>query len=67
MFSQYNSAGDVVVVNVRHRYNPSEGTDLYLVWNETVNSDRFSLTPRPPLSQGRTLQVKYAKTFTLAF
>ena len=66
-FAQYNSAGDIVVLNFRFRYNPSEGTDLYLVWNQALNSDRFALTPRPPLSQSRTLLVKYARTFTLTF
>lgn len=64
-FVQYNSADDVIAWNVRFRYNPTEGTDLYLVWNETLNSDRFSLSPRPPLSQERTMLVKYSRTFTL--
>jgi hypothetical protein len=64
-FVQYNSANDAVGWNVRFRYNPTEGTDLYLVWNETLNSDRFSLDPVPPLSQERTLLVKYSRTFTL--
>lgn len=64
-FVQYNSTDDVVGWNVRFRYNPTEGTDLYLVWNETVNSDRFALDPVAPLSQARTLLVKYSRTFTL--
>ncbi len=64
-FVQYNSADDVVGWNVRFRYNPTEGTDLYLVWNESLNSDRDMLSPRPPLSQARTLLVKYSRTFTL--
>jgi len=66
-FAQYNSAGDVVVLNFRFRYNPTEGTDLYVVWNESLNSDRFALTPVLPFSQSRTLLVKYARTFTLTF
>ena len=40
-FVQYNGAEDRVSGNIRLRYNPSEGHDLYLVWNEVVNSDRF--------------------------
>jgi hypothetical protein len=55
------------VLNFRFRYNPSEGADLFLVLNESLNSDRYSLTPRPPLSQTRTILVKYARTFTLTF
>ena len=66
-FVQYNSADDIVGWNVRFRYNPTEGTDLYLVWNESLNSDRSLLDPRPPLSQARTLLVKYSRTFTLGF
>jgi len=66
-FVQYNSAGHLVSLNARFRYNPSEGTDLYLVWNESLNTDRFAPTPQLPLSQARTLLVKYARTFTLSF
>jgi hypothetical protein len=66
-FAQYNSAGDVVVLNLRFRYNPSEGTDLYVVWNESLNSDRYAFDPSKPLSQERTLLIKYARTFTLGF
>jgi hypothetical protein len=64
-FVQYNSASDVVGWNVRFRYNPTEGTDLYLVWNETLDSDRFSRSPVAPLTRARTLLVKYSRTFTL--
>jgi hypothetical protein len=66
-FVQYNSADDVVVLNFRFRYNPTEGTDLYVVWNESLNSDRYARIPAAPLSQSRTLLVKYARTFTLSF
>jgi hypothetical protein len=66
-FAQYNSADDVVVLNFRFRYNPTEGTDLYVVWNESLNSDRYALDPTAPLSQARRLLVKYARTFTLSF
>ena len=64
-FVQYNSTGDLVALNLRFRYNPKEGNDLYIVWNETFNSDRFSLDPLAPFSQERTLLLKYSHTFTL--
>ncbi len=64
-FVQFNSAGDLVAVNLRFRYNPREGNDLYVVWNETFNSDRFSLDPVAPLSQERALLIKYSHTLTL--
>lgn len=64
-FIQYNSALDLVVTNLRFHYNPREGNDFYIVWNETLNSDRYAPDPTRPLSQDRTLLVKYAHTFTL--
>jgi hypothetical protein len=47
------------------RYNPSEGHDLYIVWNEGYVTDRFSSNPVRPLSDRRQLLIKYSKTFTL--
>ena len=64
-FVQYNSTEDLVAVNARFRYNPREGTDLYIVWNESINSDRYSLDPVPPLTQERALLLKYSHTLTL--
>jgi len=64
-FVQYNGTEDLVAVNARFRYNPREGTDLYIVWNESLNSDRYSLDPVPPLTQERAILVKYSHTLTL--
>ena len=64
-FVQYNSNQNLVAVNARFRYNPREGTDLYVVWNESINSDRFSLSPVPPLTQERALLIKYSHSLTL--
>lgn len=64
-FAQYNSAGDLVATNVRFRYNPREGNDLFVVWNETFNTDRFEHDPVRPLSQERSVLVKYAHTLRL--
>ena len=38
---QYDGGSDTVIGNVRIRYNPREGTDIYLVYNEGLNTDRF--------------------------
>ncbi len=62
---QYSSAANAVTVNLRLRYNPKEGTDLYLVWNEGLVTDRFSFNPVRPLSDRRTLLLKYSPTLTL--
>ncbi len=63
-FLQYNSAIDRTSGNVRLRYNPSEGHDLYIVWNERLLLDRSLYDPTPPLSENRTLIIKYSRTFT---
>jgi hypothetical protein len=62
-FVQYNSAADIVFGNIRMRYNPREGNDLYIVYNQGINTDRSSYDPLPPVSSDRTLMVKYAYTF----
>lgn len=64
---QYNSASNAFLVNFRIRWNPREGTDLYVVWNEGLVTDRHSFDPVRPLSDRRTLVVKYSRTFTLGF
>jgi hypothetical protein len=40
-FVQYNSAANLVTGNFRLRYNPREGVDFYLVYDESLNSDRY--------------------------
>jgi hypothetical protein len=64
-FLQYNSATDAFLTNLRIRYNPREGNDLYLVFNEGRNTDIFSRYPRLPRVENQTLQVKYSHTFSL--
>ena len=64
-FVQYNSSADNVVVNVRLRYNAREGNDLYLVYNEGLNTDRYRLVPVLPLSGERTVLLKYIYTLPI--
>jgi hypothetical protein len=66
-FIQYNSTTDRLDLNVRLRYNVREGTDLWIVYNEGLDTERapsrFDL-PADPLSLSRALIVKYSHTFT---
>ncbi len=62
-FVQYSTVENAVSANVRLRYNPREGIDLYIVYNDGWNTDRFREIPSLPLSTGRTLLVKYTYTF----
>jgi hypothetical protein len=60
VFVQYASAADLVTVNARLRYNRREGQDLYLVFNDGLNTERSAGEPGLPLSAGRTLLLKYS-------
>jgi hypothetical protein len=57
-FVQVNSAADQVVTNVRFRYNPREGTDLFVVYDEGLNTDRRAHDPVLPRRSGRALMLK---------
>jgi hypothetical protein len=61
-FAQYNSATDAVVLNGRIRWNAREGNDLYVVFNQGLNADRFDYDPVRPLTDNRTLLIKYSHT-----
>lgn len=62
--AQYNSVADLTSLNLRLRYHFREGTDLWVVFNEGLNTvrDPASVDPRLPLSAGRNLMVKYSHT-----
>lgn len=60
---QYNTANDSFFNNARFRYNFRDGHDLYLVYNETFNTNRGAVEPILPLSAQQTLALKYLYTF----
>lgn len=66
---QYSNVAKVVSSNVRFRYNPREGNDLYLVFNQGMWTNRFeqsqrtNFEPLKPLLSNRTIVVKYMYTF----
>jgi len=64
-FVQYSSAEDRVITNARLRYNPREGTDLYLVYDEGFNTDRRRADPILPITSDRTVMMKYNYMFNL--
>lgn len=67
-FVQYNSAEDVVISNFRFRYNPREGNDFYVVYNEgdnTFSEDVMRPVPEVPRMNFRTILFKYTYTFIL--
>jgi hypothetical protein len=64
-FVQYNSAENTVMTNFRFRYNPREGNDFYLVFNEGRSTYRNIENPRLPLFNNRSVLLKYTYTFTI--
>jgi hypothetical protein len=63
---QHDNADHAIGVNARFRYNFREGRDLWIVYNETMNTDRPELPgPRPPLMRQRAFLVKYSYTIGL--
>lgn len=64
-FMQYNSVreGHPLNTNLRIRYNFREGSDLYIVYNDDLNTDRGNFYPRRPASNNRAVLLKY--TYTL--
>jgi hypothetical protein len=64
-FVQYNTAIKRVIGNIRFRYNPRDGNDFYIVYDEGINANRTRLSPTLPFSTGRTILLKYTYTFIL--
>ncbi len=62
-FVQYNRAARAAAANVRFRWQFAEGHDLWLVYNDLLNTKRDPFSPdKPelPLSTSRTFLVKYS-------
>lgn len=62
-FIQYNNLNNQVTWNARFRYNPKEGNDFYLVYNDYLNTSRSDYSPELPFSSQRTILIKYTHTF----
>ena len=62
---QYVNTDDEMIANFRLRYNPREGNDFYLVYNDFRGLNRRNDFPVPPSFFNRTVMVKYTHTFIL--
>jgi len=62
-FVQYNTSINKVVSNVRFRYNPREGNDFYIVYDDTQNTSLTREFPALPHTDHRTVLLKYTHTF----
>jgi hypothetical protein len=63
---QYNSTTNQLDLNLRLRHAFAEGSDLWLVYNEGLDTERSPLSSGlvPPASRSRALLVKYTHTFS---
>lgn len=64
-FIQHNTAEHGIMTNLRFRYNPSEGNDFYVMYNEGRNTSLDREVPHLPLYNTRSVMVKYTYTFNL--
>ncbi len=64
-YLQYNTASHQFLSNLRFRYNPKEGTDLYLVFNEGRNTLLDREIPTLPPFESRSILLKFTYTFQL--
>ena len=62
-FLQYTSDLQKLSVNIRLRYNPKQGNDLYIVYNEGINTILGEQIPLLPRMSNRTILIKYNYTF----
>ena len=62
---QYVNTRDDFITNFRIRYNPREGNDFYLVYNDGRRINSKIITPEAPRFFNKTVMVKYVHTFTM--
>jgi hypothetical protein len=65
IFIQYSSDLRQLSSNIRIRYNPSEGTDFYIVYNEGIYTSLEDEFPPHPRTVGRSILLKFNYTFIL--
>lgn len=63
LYTQYDNISKTFSSNLRLRYNPREGTDLYIVLNQGSNTNLDRLDPHLPLINNQAVTVKFVKTF----
>lgn len=65
LYMQIDNINHSISGNFRFRYNPHEGTDLYIVINQGQNTDIERLDPHLPRINNQEVTVKFVKTFGL--
>jgi hypothetical protein len=64
-YVQFTNSTNNLVSNLRLRYNPREGNDFYLVFNDLREISKKEYVPELPDYYTRTILLKYTHTFRL--
>lgn len=65
-FIQYNSEVEKTSINARFRYNIAEGDDLWIVYDNIINTQRRQTNlPTLPVSSYQALLIKFTYSFKL--
>lgn len=62
-YFQFDDLSQQTSTNIRFRYNPKEGTDLFIVINQGINNYRTRLDPKLPYINNQAFTIKFTKTF----
>ncbi|GAB4511323.1 MAG: hypothetical protein Tsb004_15590 [Allomuricauda sp.] len=62
-YLQYDTNSQQWGLNLRFRYTPKEGTNLYIVYNQNINAERNRLTPTLPVFESQGIIFKFSQTF----
>ena len=65
VYTQFDDVNHAISSNLRFRFNPREGTDLYIVINQGLNTNVERLDPHLPRVNNQEVTVKFVKTFGL--
>ena len=65
LLTQYVNIEDELITNFRFRYNPREGNDFYLVFNDFRGIANTYSVPERPKFFNKIIMVKYTHTFIL--
>jgi hypothetical protein len=63
VLAQYSATDEVVSFNARMRYNPREGVDVWLVYDEVEFGDITESPSNPSSVGGRSVMLKFGYTF----
>jgi Domain of unknown function (DUF5916)/Carbohydrate family 9 binding domain-like len=62
---QYDNKSKTLGTNLKLRYNPKEGSDLYIVYSPVYNTSLDRMNPHLPLLNNQALTIKFTKTFDI--